>query len=122
MDELGAIRKDLAFGCLVNYPKNPYYPYKTFIYFERGRNYILDVTNADWDYEEDVNEFEVIGHPPVLSDLIEAIHKAIWEHIVTNDTAQEVFFSLFALFDFTKPYLKDQSDELWEKLWELIKP
>lgn len=108
MDELGVVRKDLTFGCKV----------KQWNYLWSGRKSYWK--NAVWVNEDlwmvldNYSDNEIIWHPPVLSDCIYAIERIVsnrhwhWEYLAN------------VYWDFRKPYLNQQSDELGEKLLKLL--
>lgn len=128
MDELGAIRKDLTFGCiiLVDDDLGNEMPNTIIDEFSGGRNpsktfnpsnHTVIIT-LEWAevVKEWIVEWQIIGHLPVLSDCM----NACWGHMST-DKASRARDTIAMLWDCSKPYLIDQSDELGEKLYSLIK-
>lgn len=77
------------------------------------------------------DNFEIIGHEPMLNDVLEWVKSNqffIDDLYVDNDGffglldfCYEKFKSLKLQWDFSKPYLKDQTEELIEFLFNLIK-
>ena len=112
MDEVGAIRKDLSFGCKIH---NEEFWEWTFV---------MEATEIMGDYEEHKGfalclehgfKFKIsstIWHPPVLSDCIRWCESVFpWSRWYTMTQA---------MWDWRKPYLHQQSDELGEKLLKLL--
>ena len=72
-------------------------------------SYWSDSDEIDFDHKRDADYDEVIGHPPILSDCI------LW---VRNNFDMKT--DMIRGWNYSKPYLYQQSDELAEKLFELL--
>ena len=116
MDELGAIRKDLSFVWeLISNNWNP----ATYIKLRpnpinRSKDmHDLHYTNGTsaMAYIED---YEIIGHPPVLSDCIIGYKMSVMA------ISQKKLLEFVRMWN-GKSYLIEQSDELGEKFYSLIK-
>lgn len=105
MDELGAIRKDLSLGCNV---------WEDYIYVWSEHYDWMDA--AGFLHDDCSDDDEVIWHPPVLSDCNGAIYTI--EKKQKSNWSAVLYFA--EKWDNSKPYLHQQSDELGEKLFELL--
>lgn len=116
MDELGAIRKDLSLGCEIETCEcNDWCcGIEEWVVGEKYWKCTWEKTSYIWAKFE-INVMSVKWHPPVLSDCIYAIERIVsnrhwhWEYLAN------------VYWDFRKPYLHQQSDELGEKLFTLLK-
>lgn len=131
MDELGAVRKDLTFGCNVILKSTGWTSKKAkvIMYFDKtwawkfvgNWDVILTTNERNRRFKQSWEVSEIIGHPPVLSDCIKIA--SIWDYtkdIYDNDWVMVECNWWFEKWDCSKPYLLDQSDELWEKILSLI--
>ena len=113
MDELGAIRNDITLWCevIADWCKkimvsDPEYDELITSNWSLQYNYYVKAQE-----DMDIAIEEIIGHPPILSDCISAIKIGRKEWCIAQDT----------LWDTSNPYLHQQSDELGEKLFTLLK-
>ncbi len=127
MDELGAIRKDLTFGCEIIISEADYW--RGTFYDEYPNNFPVTITgkgkNIEWK--------EIIFFTGWVNGLIEQekIKKILWHNPVFSDAflaftlsknGNFVGFEMLVMFkwNYAKPFLKDQSDELWTSLLNLL--
>lgn len=99
---------------------------KLLIRFEDGFN-----TLAKQDLEKyiKIGSYFILGHDILLSDVLEWLgrveHKASIhsraEFVVFVKKGKYTFTRYSACIDFSKPYLKDQSEAFWNFLYNLIK-
>lgn len=114
MDELGAIRKDLSLGCEIETCEcNDWCcGIEEWVVGEKYWKCTWEKTSYIWAKFE-INVMSVKWHPPVLSDCIRWCESVFpWSRWYTMTQA---------MWDFRKPHLHQQSDELGEKLFTLLK-
>lgn len=117
LESLWAIRDDTTNWCRVKVYLSDYYRTWT----------ILDEVNWRYrvkpdDYNYQTSDFEsydltIIWHEPILTDCIQAIFEI--NHIDTATQKREIWKLAFN-YDYSRPYLKDQLDDLWIKLLSLL--
>lgn len=123
MDSLGAIRKDLSFGCEVSWLPTTH---ESSTRFKMKIDTIHHYDNESlyreaFGYSDEVlMKCEVVGHPPILSDCILWYEEALQRNPFEKNTVLDID-NLLREWELSKPYLHQQSDELWDKLFELLK-
>lgn len=84
-----------------------------------GREYPPEEGDGDWMYD-----FEILGHPITLSDVLRAMEQILTDNgIYTKDAYEQVFLQVISdpgRWDLTKN-LSEQSQETIDFLWEIIK-
>lgn len=124
LDELGAIRKDLTNWCEIKWSPCWYISKeKQSVIFSKDIDYNeQDKCIYNNDGYREFNDCEIVWHPPVLSDCMLAIKKILPTKWYWDSTIESEFIGtdLEVDWDYLKPYLPSQSDELWEKLFELL--
>jgi hypothetical protein len=106
MEELNAIRKDLSFGCEVSwYPTSHESTIPYIIRIDWTRYYENGALNQFQD--EILYNAEIIWHPPILSDCIYALKV---------NSRQTWIDLILRMYDYSKPYLRDQKDHFGEQL------
>ena len=109
LSELNCIRKDLSPGCHFTYEVEWYTTRNGIIweywhYYNNGWDLVFN-TWIDW--FEEIKEYKIIGHIPILSDCLNWIYKSKDKQSKTN-----------IIWDYTKPFLINQSDDLWDSILE----
>jgi hypothetical protein len=71
-------------------------------------------------YDYKATDFKIIGHPILLSDVLDFIYKS--NAYIYSKTGEDVamIHKCIYHYDLSKPYLKDQSEELIDYLHSLI--
>lgn len=103
LDSLGAIRKDLTFGC------EYIVPWDTSLHVHISKDTAM---LPNWVTYPTLKPKKIFWHPPVLSDCLKAINK--WKFWIPLAT------TVLMECDLSKPLLSDQSDELGEYLLTLL--
>lgn len=120
LDSLWAIRKDLTFWCEVQYGDD--WKIK-FVSLENDDENIVwlytRTNNITW--IEDLEDYKIIWHPPIYTDVIDWVNEATKEWMYLRDTAEKVLYEIISKWDLSKPLLSDQSDELGEYLLTLLR-
>ncbi len=122
---------ELEKGCLI---KNTYGKYKI---INKKNNYFdcVDIVGTVTSYSEKylrkIKGFEIIGKEPMLNDVLEWLrgkNHAYWGYrmnsageLTAYDFYKRKWSTPIDFWDFSKPYLKDQSEKLINFLYELIK-
>lgn len=120
---------ELTDGCIIKtphwnifiqmYEKNKYDDYYIFgsSIFNDNYDKICSVANI---YKEFSKETSIIGHPILLSDVLDFIYKS--NAYIYSKTGEDVamIHKCIYHYDLSKPYLKDQSEELIDYLHSLI--
>lgn len=124
---------ELSYGCLMKFWDNSIYTtvlstHREIAFIDRNSDYChFQVITPD-----QINVIEVIGHEILLSDVFEWLgtlfnftidHKGIiyQEFDYYFEGGLDRDYNEVAKVDFSKPYLKDQSEEFWDFLYHLIK-
>lgn len=117
LSELGAIRKDLSLGCKV-------WEIYTYIWSEHYE--WMDA--AGFLHDDISDDDEVKWHPPELSDCLNCVYNTISDDEFYSDSTPHCEWisrweaeKIIDLWDLSKPYLHQQSDETGEKLFTLLK-
>lgn len=130
MNELGAIRKDLSFGCEMKVISTWWTTriWKLFEYYEEtwyikcisSSWWILTTNDRNRRFKQSWEIEEIIWHPPLLQDALWAVCK-VWLDAQGDKYDGFDLLPICKLWD-DKIHLEDQSDELWKALlWLLTK-
>jgi len=109
--------RELSSGCILENKANlkryeiAIYLGESFCILDNKRKYPLTVNSKIRDY------YNIIGHPILLNDVLEWIHKEIMKGSTVVSTHA---ISVIINWNLPKPALKDQSQELIDALTELI--
>lgn len=122
---------DLSFGCEVEVR---YLDEFTRPYGKKEKTKYLNLSETMLgQIDTEVTITKILGHPPTLSDVLGAINKlnpaipiqsyGCWPHNKKHDFGKSIEWGEIKGFNWnlSKPYLKDQPDELGEWLDKIIK-
>ena len=111
MDELGAIRKDLSLGCEIeDFLKRKYICIDNKTCSNRWTSFSISWKEI------------IIWHPPILSDCMSALYARLqlFDTYEQDQNCEKLLESFPYNYDYSKPYLHQQLDELGEKLLSLL--